>query len=157
MSKPQVPTRPSVSAGQSFQYTHQDVDTFRADLQAKRRHKTRLTDWIATEPFWYTRLGPGWVGQKVLGRGGQGIVGLWSYEGPENPHPVKEVAVKQASSKLIATGERALEAEARYLKLFAKFDTQQIIKMYGKWTRLIQGTWERMFSGFSLNTVNLEI
>lgn len=30
--------------------------------------------WLDTEPAWQDRLGQGWVGQSMLGRGGQGMV-----------------------------------------------------------------------------------
>lgn len=41
-------------------------------VQRKWRPKQNL--WLNTEPNWKTRIGDGWVGQKMLGQGGQGMV-----------------------------------------------------------------------------------
>lgn len=35
------------------------------------------TRWLETERRWLNRVGPNWEAKGVLGRGGQGIVGLW--------------------------------------------------------------------------------
>lgn len=40
-------------------------------------------------------LGSGWKGKRLLGRGDNGVVGLWEYEGPE-AYAVLQVAVKQS-------------------------------------------------------------
>lgn len=33
--------------------------------------------WLETEPRWKNGVGKDWAAKKVLGRGGQGIVGHW--------------------------------------------------------------------------------
>lgn len=39
-----------------------------------RKWKPKQSAWLDTQPRWKNRLGDGWVGQKMLGRGGQGMV-----------------------------------------------------------------------------------
>lgn len=41
----------------------------------------RYAKWIQSMPKWQHGLGEGWVGRRVLGRGGNGIAGLWEYIG----------------------------------------------------------------------------
>jgi serine/threonine protein kinase len=39
--------------------------------------------WFESEPEWANRVGEGWKGTKILGRGSKGVAGLWEYR-PEN-------------------------------------------------------------------------
>ena len=53
-------------------------------------------DFLKSEPQMEPRLGKGWVGQKILGRGTAGIAALFQYQGPseELSVPVTEIVVK---------------------------------------------------------------
>lgn len=63
--------------------------------------------WLGSSAAWSQRLGPGWVGRKVLGMGGYGICGLW--ELPEGVPlseglAVRRVVVKQVRLFLESVG-----------------------------------------------------
>jgi hypothetical protein len=57
--------------------------------------------WLDSEPTRNTRIGASggaaghWEGVKMLGTGGNGIVGLWKWKTPIAPPQVNHVAVKQ--------------------------------------------------------------
>jgi hypothetical protein len=89
------------------------------DLENKR--------WLNSEPRWTNRLGTYWVAVKVLGRGGQGIVGHWTYNGADRDKKrIVDIAVKQA-----ARGQfDGLRGEAFFLSLFEGANNPHILKMY---------------------------
>jgi len=127
----QVFSQSTLPVGESYQRVHKHIENFRNDLDAKKKHKSRIKKWLDTEPFWMDGLGRGrgWKPQKFLGQGTYGTIGHWAYQGADrNQQLVKDVVVKQSFRK-------SLETEAFYLKLLAKAGTPYIIKMYGKLIR----------------------
>lgn len=60
--------------------------------------------WNQSHEKWKNGFGPGWKGTKVLGQGGNGIAGLWTYEGADGAQGrhfqgLKHVVVKQGRPK----------------------------------------------------------
>ena len=88
--------------------------------------------WLRTEPIRNNRVGKSWRAKKVLGRGGQGIVGLWSYEGPDRDHKgLTEVAVKQSVAITPAGKFKAgLSREAQMLEYLRSTGSPHIVKSY---------------------------
>lgn len=88
--------------------------------------------WLASEKYWTKRVGKGWIAKRVLGRGGQGIVGWWSYEGNDRGEKsMVDVVVKQASLRshkghLLG----GLTKEAEILSLFKASGSRHIPKIY---------------------------
>ncbi|KAI9743088.1 MAG: hypothetical protein M1818_003383 [Claussenomyces sp. TS43310] len=79
--------------------------------------KMRYKQWLRSDRRWQNKLGRGWKGRRVLGRGGNGIVGLWEWEGAPGDGEgwesrVKRVAVKQ----MRARGRSGLMKEGRFMK-----------------------------------------
>jgi hypothetical protein len=44
---------------------------------SRAREAVEGVKWQGTEKLWTNRVGKNWVAKRVLGRGGQGIVGHW--------------------------------------------------------------------------------
>lgn len=99
-------------------------------------HSTSMSDraWLAGSKNWNAPdLGKHWEPVKVLGKGGQGIVGLWEYRGPKEdaPNPSKLV-IKQGIVR--GVGGAGLRPEHIYLHQF-KLRTppsQHIPKIYNE-------------------------
>lgn len=88
--------------------------------------------WLDTEPRWKNRVGKGWVAKKVLGEGGYGIVGHWSYEGIDRrARRLVDIAIKQAVFiDRAGIQKEGLTAESEFLSLFAPAKSPHIIRMY---------------------------
>ena len=50
----------------------------RQQIEEQENHR-----WLDSEKNWRNRVGKGWVAKRVLGKGGYGIVGHWTYKGPD--------------------------------------------------------------------------
>lgn len=86
--------------------------------------------WLNTEPHWMHRVGKGFVGKRILGRGGFGIVGHWSYEGPDRDQQVlKDVVVKQG---LVwrPDWQWGMHFEADMLRQLNKANSSHVLRMY---------------------------
>lgn len=93
----QLPPIPLTNPGDDWVTDFADVQAFAKAKVAGRYTKNLKRMWLASEQNWKYRIGKNWKGKKVLGLGGQGIVGHWSYEGSDRDQKsVKDVAVKQA-------------------------------------------------------------
>ena len=99
---------------------------------AKKTPRKVATDaWMATEWKWKNRVGRGWVPKRLLGRGTYGVVGHWSYQGPDrDTKSVKDVAVKQSIRMAYPSGGFGLEWEAANLLELGKAKSQHIVRMY---------------------------
>lgn len=89
--------------------------------------------WLDSERLWQVRVGPGWVAQKVLGQGSEGIVGWWQYReigGDENFLGLKNVAVKQNVMRYHVSNGRGLNQEAWFYRFLGRAQSQHIPKMY---------------------------
>jgi len=89
-------------------------------------------NWLDSEKKWKHRVGKGWAAKKVLGRGGQGIIGLWEYEGSDkSSQAMTQVVVKQACIQ-VPGGRRStgLLAEEHFLNIFKYTGSPHILKMY---------------------------
>lgn len=78
--------------------------------------------WLASAATWKDTLSNAWKGTKVLGRGSQGIAGLWSRSDTEAS--IKHIVVKQAN------GLGALEKESSFMELLNKANSRHIVKLY---------------------------
>jgi len=88
---------PKSSPGDDWVVDFADIEAF-SKFKADRAPSNVLKkQWLASEPNWKYKIGKGWKGKRILGVGGQGIVGHWSYEGDDrDKKSVKDLAVKQA-------------------------------------------------------------
>ena len=92
-----LPPLPVTSPGAEWFVDFDDLEAYNnAKVVGKYSIKLKHA-CLASEKQWKYRIGKGWRGVKVLGIGGQGIVGHWRYEGTDRDHRgVKDIAVKQA-------------------------------------------------------------
>ncbi|PVH81188.1 kinase-like protein [Cadophora sp. DSE1049] len=99
---------------------------------AKKSPRKVATDaWMATEWKWKNRVGKGWVPKRLLGRGTFGVVGHWSYQGPDrDTKSMKDVAVKQSIRMAYPYGGFGLEWEAANLLELGKAKSQHIVRIY---------------------------
>ncbi|KAG4440814.1 hypothetical protein IFR05_003686 [Cadophora sp. M221] len=95
---------------------------------AKKTNKRAATDaWMPSR----NRVGKGWVAKRFLGRGTYGVVGHWSYEGPDrDSKSLKDVAVKQSVRFAFPLGGFGLQFEAANLSELGRAKSQHIVKMY---------------------------
>lgn len=90
--------------------------------------------WLASSINWAPEwnFGPRWVGRKVLGVGGFGLVGLWenTTEGPDLFGPVlpKRIVVKQSKGP-----DRLLQDESKLLQQCKNTRTNHIVKLLGSY------------------------
>lgn len=105
------------------------------------------TQWLASEGTWKNRVGKGWVANRVLGKGGYGIVGHWEYKGPDrNLKPLKDVVVKQATTYRAGRRKGAgLKSEDEFLQMFLATKTRHIVRIF-----------RRMYSDVGAGTPRLE-
>jgi hypothetical protein len=91
------PALPSTSPGNDWVIDFEDVEAYN-EARVAGNYSSKLMDaWLRSEQNWKYRIGKSWSGKKILGRGGQGIVGHWTYEGADRDlKSVKDIAVKQA-------------------------------------------------------------
>lgn len=93
--------------------------------------------FLSSEPQWKSRLGPGWIGTKVLGKGGHGVAGLWEYKGPAESAPaITQVVVKMSEAELPLfiepeTFPRSKIDEGVTLKRLAACQSKHIVKIFG--------------------------
>lgn len=128
---PIVPPMPDSDGREHWQYKYSEYKNFKDAYKAKTG-KQKEIEWLATESKWKNRVGKDWKAVKVIGRGGQGVVGHWTYDGPDRHlRTLKDVAVKQAvkSGPFYKFGD-GLETEAAILSLFQPVKTQHVVKMY---------------------------
>jgi hypothetical protein len=87
--------------------------------------------WLQTDQRWQNKVGKNWVAKKVLGRGGQGIVGWWTYQGPDRANrTMNDIAVKQAVHKSARGFFDGLKSEAHFYSLFTESNSPHIVRMY---------------------------
>jgi hypothetical protein len=128
---PPLPPLPVTDPANAWQWDFATINAFK-QAQAGRNKKQIGAAWLASEPKWKDHVGKDWKPVRVLGRGSQGIVGHWSYGGPDRHlRKLNDVAVKQAvkSGPFHKWGD-GLETEARLLMLFQPIRTQHVVKMY---------------------------
>lgn len=78
--------------------------------------------WLASNPQWQHGLNYSWVGKKVLGRGGYGLVGLWECAMPNDE--VKKVVVKQSRRR-----DNSLRMESDFLRDLNTTGTRHVVKL----------------------------
>lgn len=68
----------------------------------------------------------------MLGRGGQGIVGHWAYDGPDRDTKggLVDIVVKQATASNRSHTPSGLSDEAAMLRLLNTANSRHIIRMY---------------------------
>ena len=87
-------------------------------------------------------LAANWRGTKFLGRGGNGLVGLWEYSGPEaNPPPLRQVAIKQSLKPL---PDMSLENEARFIQILNQAGSDHFVRQITPPQRNAAGHVERL-------------
>jgi hypothetical protein len=92
-----LPPLPPSSPGNDWVVDFEDVEAYNKAKVAGRLTSRLMNEWLKSEANWKYRIGKNWRGKKVLGLGGQGIVGHWTYEGEDRDQKtVKDIAVKQA-------------------------------------------------------------
>ena len=96
-----------------------------------------IPDFLNGEPTWKSRLGPGWRGTKLLGKGGHGIVGLWEWRGDPNFAPsITQVVVKMSECNPELFPTREVFKKTKYdegitlLKL-SRLKSKHIVRQYG--------------------------
>jgi hypothetical protein len=95
--------------------------------------------WLASNTRWKYGLDSDWRGEKVLGVGGFGLVGLWEFTNQDGR--VNRVVVKQSEGR-----NRALEAESGFLHVIAETRTRHVVRMLKQYhEEKGQGTseWDR--------------
>ncbi|KAE9367894.1 kinase-like protein [Stipitochalara longipes BDJ] len=140
-----LPALPPTSPGDDWVVDFEDVQAYKKARAAGTNKRVLHDKWLASEVNWKFRIGKGWKGKKVLGEGGQGIVGHWTYEGEDRDQKtVKDLAVKQALrfGPAYSWGD-GLESEARWLSMLARAKTPHIVKMY---KHLFEEEGQRTFS-----------
>lgn len=128
---PTLPPIPPTDPVNAWQWDFASINAFR-QAQAGRNKKQAGIAWQASESKWKDRVGKDWKPVRVLGRGGQGVVGHWTFKGPDRHlRKLNDVAVKQAvkAGPTFQWGD-GLETEARLLALFQPIKTQHVVKMY---------------------------
>lgn len=88
----------------------------------QRLPKKNQKQWLASNENWWWGLGKEFVGVKVLGIGGFGLVGLWEYKA--NNGDVTRVVVKQSRGQ-----DQMLRTESRLLYEIAKTNTRHVVKL----------------------------
>ena len=97
MAAANLPVLPKSAPGDDWVVDFQDVEAYSKFYSNRPKSNVLKDKWLASEPNWKYRIGKGWKGKKILGVGGQGIVGHWTYEGDDRAtKSVKDIAVKQA-------------------------------------------------------------
>ncbi|KUJ19058.1 kinase-like protein [Mollisia scopiformis] len=127
----QIPPLPDSNPVDAWKWDFATIEAFKKAQAAKSEAYTGKA-WMASESKWKNRVGKGWKPVRVLGRGGQGVVGYWTYEGPDrDKKTLKDVAVKQAvkAGPTYRWGD-GLEKESQLLHLLQKANTPHIVRMY---------------------------
>jgi hypothetical protein len=116
--------------GDSWVWDFQNLVVY--NQAAKKTNRKAATDaWMASERSWRHRVGKGWVAKRLLGRGTYGVVGHWSYEGPDrDSKSLKDVAVKQSLRFAFPLGGFGLQFEAANLSELGRAKSQHIVRMY---------------------------
>ena len=92
-----LPAVPITAPGADWVVDFEDNKAYEKAKVAGKYTQKLTNDWLKSEKYWKYRIGKGWTGKKIMGKGGQGIVGHWSYEGVDRDQKtVKNIAVKQA-------------------------------------------------------------
>jgi len=78
-----VPRLPLSSLGDDWVIGFDICEAFNKAQITGRNRKGLYNQWLASEPTWKYRIDKGWKEERVLGRGGQGIIRYWTYEGPD--------------------------------------------------------------------------
>ncbi len=90
--------------------------------------------FLTSEPTWKVRIGKGWHGRRILGKGSFGVTGLWEYKGDDpNPPAIKQVVVKQTQFSpysIRSDGRTALDEGNIGLSL-APIKALHLVRQYG--------------------------
>ncbi|KAK6582490.1 hypothetical protein PZA11_004898 [Diplocarpon coronariae] len=91
--------------------------------------------FLASEPTWKNRIGQGWHGTKLLGKGSFGVTGLWEYLGDDPKAPaLKQVVVKQSQFKEYELGSKSGKTtldEGNLGLMIAGINARHIVRQYG--------------------------
>jgi hypothetical protein len=79
-------------------------------------------EWLASNARWTYGLAVEYVGVKVLGVGGFGVVGLWEYTGLDGQ--VARVVVKQSKGQ-----DQSLKSEGVLLHAIAERNTRHVVRL----------------------------
>jgi hypothetical protein len=90
--------------------------------------KHQQEEWLLRSRDWPDMRANNYVGQKVLGAGAHGIVGLWQYKGNSAALP-KYLVVKQVVD-MVANSAEPLRVESKLLRDIMTTGTDHIIKLY---------------------------
>ncbi|CZT47468.1 uncharacterized protein RSE6_08031 [Rhynchosporium secalis] len=125
-----VPLVTSSRLGDSWVWDFNNLAAYNKAIK-KIDRKVVASTWMNSESRWKNRVGKGWVGKSLLGRGSYGVVGHWSYEGPDREKKgLRDVAVKQSLRNPFPLGGWGLEGEAMALMELGKAKSQHVVKMY---------------------------
>ena len=65
--------------------------------------------WLASEPSWQSRMGEGWRRTKCLGKGANGVAGLWEFQGdPAKKPAITQDVVEQSEFNMLQPRETRL-------------------------------------------------
>jgi len=79
---------------------------------------------LGQEPNYEPVLGSGWKAKRLLGRGTNGVVGLWEYEGEETK-TVKQIAIKQSH-----TYRKEPMLESNFMEVLNEAKSIHIVRQY---------------------------
>jgi len=95
------------------------------------------TLFLNSSPQWKSSLGPGWIGTKLLGKGGFGVAGLFEYHGPASSAPaITQIVVKMSEAQLPLFPDPQVFPKSKIdegitLRRLAACKSQHIVRIYG--------------------------
>lgn len=101
------------TAGENVNYSFSRYSPRR--MYAPELRKQEFQDWLNSAGAWKQGLANGWEGVRILGRGGNGIAGLWRYVGLDNENTqfdkqLEYIVIKQMRPR----GTKGLRKEVSY-------------------------------------------
>lgn len=123
------PPPPSTIEGESSteeRLMWQDPNLFTYnDASGRMTHEQRAR-WLSSNMRWTRGLGSDWRGEKVLGAGGFGLVGVWEYTDQQGGQ--RRVVVKQSKGK-----NNSLKGESKILSRVAETRTRHVVRILKKY------------------------
>ena len=115
------PKRVIVATGQTPYRIYKKADEV---LDGKKLYSRRRQEqWLRQSKTWDGLDSSVWKAKRVLGVGGNGIVGQWEYQGADLNMP-KNIVIKQGSDHV------GMSWESRFLKLLAATGSDHFVKLY---------------------------
>jgi serine/threonine protein kinase len=118
---------PPKSAGQ-----HPAVHPGKRERDIRDQVERRQRAWLNSEVRWKNRVGRGWIGKRVLGKGSYGIVGHWAYDEDDRSkrRGLLDVVVKQSAVMRGGKITTGLFDEEMMLKSLNAANSQHIVRLY---------------------------